>query len=354
MTQKYNQRLAARIMGAVGYAASSFPYLQERALARGVDLTKLSSKELQDYFAEYRERIKALKRDTALKVIDEHRRPRGRDVTEKARILGISRVRLYKSANDRGLTVDQEFERRMEEKQASIDGKYTVRTGRPPERGVSLQELAESVGMTRCGLWRAARKNGRTVDEELALRRKLVEADVISLPKREPKPASVRRDIVVPSPDMTTTEAKEALIDELMLLGDAPSDETIGLVARRISMLVRRIRMSQSLFVSFAKESGVTSRESSMLAVIEAIPLMNHLSFRARTTMLVAMSVMYKQKASPKVVNAIITGIATVGDKKSKAAIKTVYDFFVAHGVRPDEDVVREAYMILGASRGDC
>lgn len=52
----------------------------------------------------------------------------------------------------------------------AMAGRTTNPSGRPTALGRSLDEIAQELGVSRQALWKAARRNGRTIAEEVALR----------------------------------------------------------------------------------------------------------------------------------------------------------------------------------------
>lgn len=98
-----------------------------------------------------------------IRVLAHSRETRRSPIVEYAALLGISAVMMRRRVQRYGL--DGALAKGARRSAA------TFSTGRPPVRGVTVDSLAASVGLTRQGVHKAARKAGRTIDEEIAHRR---------------------------------------------------------------------------------------------------------------------------------------------------------------------------------------
>lgn len=103
-----------------------------------------------------------------------------------ARRFGFSRARSLRCVVNiellRSLGITQEafwarVRRHGFEGAIAMGPKRSTRVGRPPIRGASIDVIASLFDLTRQALYKAARLAGRTVDEEIELRRALLRSD---------------------------------------------------------------------------------------------------------------------------------------------------------------------------------
>lgn len=327
-----------RIAAISGYSESSSAYLLTVAIGAGFDVLSASDEEINEFFVKRRERVEEEERE---------RRARRREETGNIKhaaqaVAGVTPAAVYISARRRGISPMEEIERRKRVESGAenpdTEPKLLSPQGRPPTRGVPLDMIAASLGMSRQGLWKAARLNGRSIDEEIDRRMKAIEGSKTEGEKR----VSLRT-----IHEMAASDARDSVIDTILAIGERPSGVEIGGAARRISMLASRTRMSPQLFLSFVKTEAVTSSGDSMIVVIESVPLMSHLKPSDKSGLIASLATVYRSKIDRRLADTIYASLGTIGHPSAAKAMNVVQALFDANGIKPSPSAISDAKAVL-------